>query len=78
MREMSLPDPEFSDHLDFMVTFRNGQVVEEQNELNPRQVIGMQIVRERGSISTPSIVQQPARLTVWDCVICKTSSPRVS
>jgi ATP-dependent DNA helicase RecG len=53
MREMSLPDPEFSDHLDFMVTFRNGQVVEEQNELNPRQVIGMQIVRERGSISTP-------------------------
>jgi predicted HTH transcriptional regulator len=53
MREMSLPDPEFSDHLDFMVIFRNGQVVEEQNELNPRQVIGMQIVRERGSISTP-------------------------
>ena len=28
-------------------------MVEEQNELNPRQVIGMQIVRERGSISTP-------------------------
>lgn len=53
MREMSLPDPEFSDHVDFMVTFRNGQQVEEQNELNARQVIGMQIVRERGSISTP-------------------------
>ncbi len=53
MREMGLPDPEFSDHLDFMVTFRNGQQVEEQNELNARQLIGMQVVRERGSISTP-------------------------
>ena len=53
MREMGLPDPEFSDHLDFMVTFRNGQAVEEQSELNSRQLIGMQIVRERGSISTP-------------------------
>jgi hypothetical protein len=50
MWEMDLPDPEFSEHLDFMVTFRNGQSVEEQSELNPRQVIGMQIVRERGSI----------------------------
>lgn len=53
MREMGLPDPEFSDHIDFMVTFRNGQVVEDSSDLNPRQVIGLQIARERGSISTP-------------------------
>jgi len=36
-----------------MVTFRNGQSVEYQSELNPRQMIGMQIIRERGNISTP-------------------------
>jgi ATP-dependent DNA helicase RecG len=53
MREMGLPDPEFTNHLDFMVTFRNGQLVEDQGELNSRQVIGMQLARERGSISTP-------------------------
>jgi ATP-dependent DNA helicase RecG len=53
MQEMGLPDLEFSDHLDFMVTFRNGQSVEDQSDLNARQLIGMKIVRERGSISTP-------------------------
>jgi len=53
MREAGLPDPEFSDHLDFMVTFRNGQPAEESSDLNPRQVIGLKLARERGSISTP-------------------------
>jgi ATP-dependent DNA helicase RecG len=53
MREMNLPDPEFTDHIDFTVTFRNGQLIEEQSGLNPRQVIGLQVARERGSISTP-------------------------
>jgi predicted HTH transcriptional regulator len=53
MREVGLPDPEFSDHLDFLVTFRNGQAVEEPSDLNPRQVIGLTLARERGSISTP-------------------------
>ena len=53
MREMGLPDPEFSEHFDFMVVFRNGVVAEETSELNPRQLIGLQIVREKGSISTP-------------------------
>jgi len=53
MREMHLPDPEFTDHIDFTVAFRNGQVVEEQSGLNPRQVIGLQMARERGSLSTP-------------------------
>ena len=53
MREMGLPDPEFSEHFDFMVVFRNGVVAEEATELNPRQRIGLQLVREKGSISTP-------------------------
>lgn len=53
MGEAGLATPEFSDHLDFTVTFRNGQATEEPSELNPRQVIGLQLARERGSISTP-------------------------
>ncbi len=53
MRAMGFPDPEFTDHLDFIVTFRNGQPIDEQRELNPRQVIGLQLARTQGSISTP-------------------------
>ena len=52
MRNMLLPDPEFTEHQDFVVTFRNGQVVEEQIGLNERQQVALQIVREKGSIST--------------------------
>jgi hypothetical protein len=36
-----------------MVTFRNGQSIEDQSDPNARQLIGMKSVRERGSISTP-------------------------
>jgi ATP-dependent DNA helicase RecG len=53
MQEMGLPDLEFSNQMDFMVTFRNGQSIEDQSDLSARQLIGMKIVRERGSISTP-------------------------
>jgi predicted HTH transcriptional regulator len=53
MQERGLPDPEFTDHLDFVVTFRNGQAVEQQSDLNPRQLLGLQHVRTHGSISTP-------------------------
>jgi ATP-dependent DNA helicase RecG len=52
MRDMGLSDPEFTDHLDFMVTFRNGVHLEAETDLNPRQQIGLQIVRDTGSIST--------------------------
>jgi ATP-dependent DNA helicase RecG len=52
MREMGLPDPEFSEHFDFMVVFRNGVVAAETPDIHPRQQIGLQIVREQGSIST--------------------------
>ncbi|NNJ12004.1 hypothetical protein EKD04_016855 [Chloroflexales bacterium ZM16-3] len=53
MRRMELPDPEFTDHQDVVVTFRNGARIEEQPGLTERQRIGLRIVREQGSISTP-------------------------
>lgn len=56
MREMGLPDPEFSEHFDFMVVFRKGQTAEENSDLNPRQQIGLQLVRDKGSISTGEYV----------------------
>jgi ATP-dependent DNA helicase RecG len=69
MREMKLPDPEFSEHFDFMVVFRNGGVTEETSELNSRQQIGLQIVREKGNISTSEYVaatNAPARTAYRD------------
>lgn len=56
MHEMGLPDPEFSKHFDVMVVFRNRVVAEETSELNPRQQTGLQIVRDKGSISTSEYV----------------------
>jgi ATP-dependent DNA helicase RecG len=53
MRELGLPDPEFSEHFDFMVVFRNGLASAEQVvDLNERQQIALRIIREKGSIST--------------------------
>jgi ATP-dependent DNA helicase RecG len=52
MREMRLPDPEFTEHFDFVVTFRNGTTAEATNDLSDRQRMGLQIVRDKGSIST--------------------------
>ncbi len=52
MRALKLPDPEFTEQFDFMVLFRNGLVMEAESDLNPRQQIGLRIVREKGSIST--------------------------
>ncbi|NCC35151.1 MAG: hypothetical protein EOM24_24535 [Chloroflexia bacterium] len=69
MREMGLPDPEFSEHFDFMVVFRNGVVAEETSDLNPRQQTGLQLVREKGSISTSEYVVvtgAPARTAYRD------------
>lgn len=56
MREMGLPEPEFSEHFDFMVVFRNGESAEASNELNPRQQTGLQLVRDKGSLSTREYV----------------------
>jgi ATP-dependent DNA helicase RecG len=52
MRAMQLPDPEFTEHQDFVVTFRSGRVMDENTTLNGRQQVALQIVREKGSIST--------------------------
>jgi ATP-dependent DNA helicase RecG len=52
MRASRLPDPEFTEHQDFVVTFRNGIAADEGVGLNERQRIGVHIVAERGSIST--------------------------
>jgi len=52
MRASRLPDPEFTEHQDFVVTFRNGMVAEDGAGLNERQKVGLRIVSERGSIST--------------------------
>jgi ATP-dependent DNA helicase RecG len=53
MRRLELPDPEFTEHQDFVVTFHNGVRLEDQPGLSERQRIGLRIVREQGSISTP-------------------------
>jgi ATP-dependent DNA helicase RecG len=53
MRALGLPDPEFIEHQDLILTFRNGvAATTETGGLNERQQIGLQIVREQGSIST--------------------------
>jgi ATP-dependent DNA helicase RecG len=52
MRALGLPEPEFIEHQDFTVTFRNGVTESQSADLSERQQLGLQIVRERGSIST--------------------------
>jgi ATP-dependent DNA helicase RecG len=52
MRALGLPDPEFTEHQDFVVTFHNGIAADEGAGLSERQKIGLRIVAERGSIST--------------------------
>ena len=55
MRRMELPEPEFGEHQDFVVTFRNGTnaSADETTSLNERQQTALRIIREQGSISTP-------------------------
>jgi ATP-dependent DNA helicase RecG len=52
VRALGLPDPEFIEHQDFTVTFRNGSPESASADLNGRQQLGLRIVRERGSIGT--------------------------
>jgi predicted HTH transcriptional regulator len=52
MRAMELSDPEFTEHQDFVVTFRNGLRADEATGLSERQQIGIGIVHEHCSIST--------------------------
>jgi ATP-dependent DNA helicase RecG len=54
MRELGLPDPEFREQHEFLVIFRNGQAVspEVASTLSPRQLLGLQLIQERGSITS--------------------------
>ncbi len=52
MDALGLPPPEFSEHFDFVVTFRNGGKSVEPEGLNERQLKALEIVRVAGSIST--------------------------
>src|SRR6266496_4758633 len=54
MRRLELPDPEFVEQHEFVVIFRNGKPLEEdQSEiLNPRQVVGVEMIQKSGSISS--------------------------
>jgi ATP-dependent DNA helicase RecG len=55
MREMDglgLPAPEFAEHYDFVVTFRNGRKSVEAESLSERQLRALELVRVVGSIST--------------------------
>lgn len=57
MRHTGLPDPEFIEQHEFVVIFRNGRRGEgvgpgTTGALNTRQLIALQIVQQRGSISS--------------------------
>lgn len=54
MRELELPDPEFREQHEFLVLFRNGQLVSSEvaSTLSSRQLIGLQLIQERGSITS--------------------------
>ncbi|WP_129674363.1 helix-turn-helix domain-containing protein [Candidatus Chloroploca sp. Khr17] len=52
MEALGLPPPEFSEHFDFVVTFRNRGKAVEPDGLNERQLKALEMVRVAGSIST--------------------------
>lgn len=52
MQAMGLPAPEFTEHYDFVVTFRNGLASTVPEVLSDRQLKALEMVRVRGSIST--------------------------
>lgn len=53
MRQLGLPDPEFVEQHEFAVIFRNGRHVEiEHGPFNPRQILGLRLIQEKGSISS--------------------------
>jgi ATP-dependent DNA helicase RecG len=57
MRHTGLPDPEFVEQHEFVVVFRNGSTGEGagpgmSGALNARQLMGLQIVQQRGSIGS--------------------------
>jgi ATP-dependent DNA helicase RecG len=53
MRRLGRTDPEFREQHEFVVLFRNGQpaIQLDRGALNERQLVGMRLVQERGSMS---------------------------
>lgn len=60
MRQMQLPDPEFVEQHEFVVIFRTQPSSIEPPTtptlLNERQLVGLQIIREKGSITTQEYI----------------------
>jgi predicted HTH transcriptional regulator len=52
MEGLGLPPPEFSDHYDFVVAFRNGGKAVVPERLSERQLKALELVRVAGSINT--------------------------
>jgi ATP-dependent DNA helicase RecG len=54
MRQIGLPDPEFVEQHEFVVIFRGGprKAVNPTEELNERQLLGLQSIHEKGSINS--------------------------
>ena len=54
MHELDLPDPEFREQHEFLMIFRNGHLVSPDvaSTLSPRQLIGLQLIQECGSITS--------------------------
>jgi predicted HTH transcriptional regulator len=54
MCRLELPDPEFIEQHDFVVLFGNGprKAISAAQELNERQLIGLQIIHAKGSINS--------------------------
>jgi ATP-dependent DNA helicase RecG len=59
IRLLGLPDPEFIEQHEFLVIFRNGRVSTEQavSPFNARQLLGLRMIQERGSISSREYVE---------------------
>src|SRR6476661_6823432 len=58
MRQLGLADPEFTEQHEFVVIFRNGQVSTSADAVpfNPRQVLALRIVHQKGSISSQEYI----------------------
>jgi predicted HTH transcriptional regulator len=75
MQEMQLPDPEFVEQHEFIVIFRThpatvpAPVPTVAFDLSPRQLLGLQIIREKGSVTTKDYMEAtkaPARTAYRD------------
>lgn len=59
MQLLGLPTPEFVEQHEFAVTFRNGRTgtAQESTALNARQLLGLRLIQERGSLTSREYVE---------------------